>query len=184
MSYEEYDRLTREVQYLAELQKNESERSNVLSVACFLEDRLRDVLLRFAGTPKVAIIELKNDRRPKRNTFEWRILEARERQLLPDDVLIDVDTIRKIRNIFGHTLGARSLNTVARAECESLTLPDKPREEREATPNDRPRHRFNISALRTIQAFVSRIFEDEHEYRRMAAARREEEMARQRAEEP
>ena len=180
MSYEVYARLTREIEYLAQLQATESERSNVLSVGCFLEDLLRDILFRFESTPKVAPVELKDGRRPPRNTFAWRILEARERQLLPENVLVDVDTIREIRNIFAHSLGARGLNAAARAQCDRLVLPDNAGEPREASLDDRARHRFNAAARLAIQACISRIFQDEDEYRHIASERREREAARDR----
>lgn len=184
MSYELYDRLTREMQYLTDLQANESERSNVLSVSCFLEDLVREILNRLSHVPKERVIPPKrNGHKPAKNTFEWRIVEIGERNLLPEDVLLDIDLIREIRNLFGHTLAVRSLQHDARAWCERLTTPDKAGEARESRPEGRARHRFDVAALRTIQACVSVIFRDEDRLRRAERERREREMAARRAEE-
>lgn len=176
MSHMMEAKITVEIQALDELLATETERSIVLSVACFLEDRLRDLLIHYAGTPVPGKKQRPNDWPP---TFYDLIGEARDRALLSTDVLHDMDKIRKIRNVFGHSFSVRKLADAPEAAklCEELELPDKPGEEPPESIWVRARHRFDISARHTTQALVARIFEDRRVDRETLRARREGEEA-------
>lgn len=165
-----FAKVTVEVQALEELLATESERSIVLSVACFLEDRLRDLLTQHAGTPVPARkqrhstsgkkTKRKKARRNGPPEFQEMVSEARARKLLPRDVLHDINRIAEIRNVFAHSFAVRGLANAqpAAKACERLKLPDKAGEEPAPDLWKRARHRFDISARRTTKAVVDQIF--------------------------
>lgn len=189
MSHRVEARITEDLQALDEIIAEESERSFVLSVACFLEDRLRELLTRHAGEPDPREMKVpkanrsvrkgKKPKDPGPPKFQDLVAEARARKLLSRDVLFDIDRIREIRNVFGHSFAVRRLAHTPRVAtlCDQLRLPDKPGEQPAASIWVRARHRFDISALRTIRAIVDVIFEEERQYRDGMRERREREAA-------
>lgn len=183
MSYRVEAWITVELHALDEIIAKESERSVVLSVACFVEDRLRELLTRHAGEPdprpKRQPRPGSKPRQPRPPKFQELVAEVRARKLLPVDVLHDIDKVRDIRNVLGHSLAVRRLADTppAAALCDQLVLPDRPGEEPPANLMVRARHRFDISARHIIKALVDVIFNEEREYRNDMRERREREEA-------
>lgn len=176
MSHRVEARVTGEIVALDAIIAERNERATVLSVACFLEDRLRDMHRQRGGLvvrPRKQCPELQcpmRNTKPPRNrppSFHELIVYARANRLLTHDVLHDINRIAEIRNLFAHSFAVRTFANSPRAAdiCDQLRLPDMPGEQPPESIWVRARHRFDIAARVTTRALVDVIFQNEHDDR-------------------
>lgn len=175
MSHSETVRLIAELEEYRDYMRVEtSDRAAALTVACFLEDSLRAVLVEYRDSPKLQpYIPPQGRKKPRAGDFAGVIVRVGERALLAPPVQSNMDVIRDIRNVFAHNFRARSFANVIK-DCKRLQdvapWPADPAEE-EAVARDRFLQASEQAVLEVRRLLATRAFE---RYDRYAKARARE----------
>jgi DNA-binding MltR family transcriptional regulator len=131
---------------------NETDRGAALIAASIFDDRLKSILQAFLFESK-ASGKLTEGFNAPLGTFSSRLSAAYALGLLFEDEYRDIDTIRKIRNEFGHSWQAVTFKKdKIIALCKNLSWRGNPDEEKTATP----RTRFNLAVSLLIVSLFQR----------------------------
>jgi hypothetical protein len=133
--------------FLAEFNK-ETPRGSALLAASMLDDLLGNILKAFLVPGKAADALVDGFNAPF-GTFASKIAGCAALGLISDEERAEIERIRKIRNEFGHGLGASFQIPSVKRHCDNLTMCVKNR-------RTKTRGRFTTAAVSVILDLINR----------------------------